>query len=137
MHALNNCSQISLFDTYHNLVIESFENPSNFFMLLKRLFDLSVFIHDSFKKAYYSKMGRNRNFSLESMLCALLIKHFLKLPENTILLTFLHFSKEFRFDFCKFYNKLPNKTVFSKFTTIFYDEIANFFYNLVSYAMLI
>lgn len=135
MNCLNNYSQISIFDQYHNLATDSYENPSNFFKLLKKHFDIDVFIPDSFKNAYYSKLGRNREFSLNSILCALLIKHFLRLPSNTILLTFLHFSKELRFDFCKFYDKLPDESVLSKFMTTFNTEIDEFFHNLVSHAI--
>lgn len=135
MHCLNNYTQTSIFDQYHNLVIDSYENPSNFFKLLKKHFDLSVFIPDSFQKAYYSKSGRNREFALESMLSALLIKHFLRLPQNTILITFLHFSKELRYDFCGFCNKLPDESVLSKFMTTFTSEIEEFFLNLVSHAL--
>ena len=134
MHCLNNYSQTSIFNQYHSLVIDSYENPSNFFKALKKHFDIDVFIPNSFKKAYYSKSGRNREFSLKSMLCALLIKHFLRLPKNTILLTFLHFSKELRYDFCQFYDKLPNESVLSKFMTTFTSEIKDFFNNLVSHA---
>lgn len=135
MNCLNNYTQTSIFDQYHNLVIDSYENPSNFFELLKKHFDLSVFIPDSFRKAYYSELGRNRDFALESMLCALLIKHFLRLPQNTILLTFLRFSKELRFDFCRFYKKLPDESVLSKFMTTFTNEIEEFFLNLVSHIL--
>ncbi len=40
MNCLNNYSQISLFDAYHSLVEQSYEEPCNFFMLLKKHFDL-------------------------------------------------------------------------------------------------
>jgi len=85
MHCLNNYTQTSIFDQYHNLVIDSYENPSNFFKLLKKHFDLSVFIPDSFQKAYYSKSGRNREFALESMLSDLDPNHPLKGSSDTLI----------------------------------------------------
>lgn len=132
MRCLTNNTQVSLFDLYENLSSTSYQSPRNFFNILRDNFDISAFIPDSFKSAYYSNIGRDRNISLESMLSALLIMHFLNIPTVSLLCHFLTFSKELRMEFCGFHNSIPSESVISKFKSSFSDEIQNLFQNLVT-----
>lgn len=109
----------------------SYESPRNFLKLLKEHFDISCFVPDSFKRAYYADLGKSRDFSIESLLSALLIMHFLNIPTVTLLYHFLYFSKEISLEYCGFNKSIPTEPVFSKFKTTFSNEIENFFNELV------
>ena len=131
MNCLNKTTQVSLFELYTNISFMSYHSPKDFLTLLKEHFDISCFIPDSFKRAYYADLGKDRDFSIESMLSALLIMHFLNIPTVTLLYHFLYFSKELSLEYCGFSKSIPTESVFSKFKTTFSDEIEKFFHELV------
>ncbi|MFT9493366.1 transposase [Anaerosolibacter sp.] len=131
MNCLNNTKQVSLFELYESISTMSYQCPKDFLTLLKEHFDISIFIPDSFKNAYYADLGRDREFSIESMLSGLLIMHFLNIPSVTLLWHFLYFSKELSQEYCGFTKSIPSESVFSKFKTAFSNEIENFFHELV------
>ena len=131
MNCLSKTTQVSLFDLYEDISSMSYESPRDFLTLLKEHFDISCFIPNSFKRAYYADLGKDRDFSIESMLSALLIMHFLNIPTVALLCHFLYFSKELSKEYCGFNQSIPTTSAFSKFKTTFSDEIENFFHELV------
>ena len=89
--------------------------------LLSEFINISDFIPFSFYQKYYSKLGAKRDFSLESMLSAFIIKNILSVPSVDLLISFLSFSSELR-KFCGFL-KVPNKSQFSRFKSNFFDDL--------------
>ncbi|MEM5245156.1 DDE transposase, partial [Thermoanaerobacter sp. CM-CNRG TB177] len=69
--------QLSLSDIYDD--VQSFfeEDKPKFIKLFDSFVDLSELIPSSFYAHYYSHFGRHRDFSLESMLTALIIQKIL------------------------------------------------------------
>ncbi|WP_416352864.1 transposase [Caldicellulosiruptor morganii] len=93
--------------------------------------DLNQFIPASFFKTYYKYFGRQRDFSLQSMLCAFFVQKILKLTTLTWLRAILLNSYQLRI-FCNF-NKIPSIFTFSRFRKIFCHEIEKLFYNIANY----
>ena len=67
MNCLNKSTQVSLFDLYENISYMSYESPRNFLKLLKEHFDISCFVPDSFKRAYYADLGKSRDLDRKSV----------------------------------------------------------------------
>ncbi|SHD76880.1 hypothetical protein [Schnuerera ultunensis] len=59
------------FDKFYN------KNQNNLLGLLDQFINISDFIPFSFYQKYYSHFGRKRNFSLESMINAFILKNIL------------------------------------------------------------
>ena len=79
---LNFCNISNKFDTFYN------QNQDNLLSLLDEFINISDFIPFSFYQNYYSELGSKRDFSLESMLSAFILKNILTIPlniKNTIL----------------------------------------------------
>ncbi len=107
-------------------------NPHTLLGFFSNFIDLNQFIPTSFFKTYYKHFGRQRDFSLQSMLCAFFVQKILKLPTLTQLRAILLNSYELRI-FCNF-NKIPSISTFSRFRKIFCHEIEKLFYNIANYA---
>ena len=121
-----NFSDISTdFDKFYN------QNQDDLLSLLSEFINISDFIPFSFYQKYYSKLGAKRDFSLESMLSAFIIKNILSVPSVDLLISFLSFSSELR-KFCGFL-KVPNKSQFSRFKSNFFDDLNDLFNNLVDH----
>lgn len=105
------------------------QNQSNLLSLLNEFIDISEFIPFSFYQKYYSDLGTNRDFSLESMLLAFILKNILSIPTIDLLISLLHISPEMR-SFCGFL-RVPNKSQFSRFKSNFSDELGDMFHHLV------
>lgn len=71
------------FDKFYN------QNQDNLLSLLDKFINISDFIPFSFYQSYYSKFGSKRDFSLESMLNAFILKNILSIPSIDLLITFL------------------------------------------------
>jgi hypothetical protein len=100
--------------------------PVGFIKLLSQNFDIATFIPKSFTQHYYADLGRDRKYSLTSVLSALLIMQIFHIPTTALLTIFLVFSTEIR-DFCSFYDSIPDESFFSRFKTDFQSDIANLF----------
>lgn len=120
---LNFCNISNNFDTFYN------QNQDNLLSLLDEFINISDFIPFTFYQKYYSKFGTKRDFSLESMLNAFIIKNILSIPSIDLLITILSISSELR-QFCGFL-KVPHKSQFSRFKSDFLDDFNNLFNNLV------
>ncbi|ABY92607.1 MULTISPECIES: transposase [Thermoanaerobacteraceae] len=122
--------QLSLSDIYDD--VQSFfeEDKPKFIKLFDSFVDLSELIPSSFYAHYYSHFGRHRDFSLESMLTALIIQKILSIPTVQLLAHVLKLSKELR-ELCGF-KRVPHPSQFSRFKSIFLKDLENFFNNLVN-----
>ncbi len=110
---------------------EEFDSSSvSILDLLKEHVDISELIPYSFASAFYSHNGRDRRYSLRSLISAFLLQKLLTIPTTELLINLLKISKELR-DFCEFYNGVPDKTQFSRFKTSFADNLEDVFHRLV------
>tara|TARA_B110000438_G_C15766654_1_gene629931 strand:- start:135 stop:1565 length:1431 start_codon:yes stop_codon:yes gene_type:complete len=123
--------QISLRDVSSEF--DNFMNSNNdsFLFTFKNAFNVSEYIPFSFYRAYYSKSGRKRKYSLEAFLNAFIIKNILNISSIDLLITILSISKELR-EFCGF-DSVPDKSRFSRFKTDFYEEINLLFHSFVDH----
>ena len=119
-----NLSNISTdFDKFYN------QNQETLLSLLDEFVNISDFIPFSFYQSYYSKFGSKRDFSLESMLNAFILKNILSIPSVDLLITFLSISPSIR-KFCGFL-RVPHKSQFSRFKSEYLDDLNDLFHNLV------
>ena len=122
---LNLCDISTDFDNFY------YQNQDDLLSLLNKFIDICDFISFSFYQKYYSKFGTKRDFSLESMLNAFIIKNILSIPSIDLLIIFLSISSELR-RFCGFL-KVPHKSQFSRFKSDFLDDLNDLFNNLVDF----
>ena len=122
---LNFCDISTDFDEFYN------QNQNDLLSLLSEFIDISDFIPFSFYQKYYSHFGRKRDFSLEAMLNAFIIKNILSIPSIDLLITFLSISSELR-KFCGFL-KVPHKSQFSRFKLNFLDDLNDLLNALVDH----
>ena len=120
--------QLSLFDTFKHL--SSNESKPNLIQLMNDYINISDFIPPTLHHAYYQNLGRKRQFSLSSIICALIIKQFLNLEKMSTFLNILHLSSELK-HICGFKNNIPSESFFSRFKSDFSDLLKDLFYNLV------
>ena len=123
--------QISLSDIFsdrQNLFID--ESPS-FFSLLSEHFDLNEFIPPEFLTAFYLSIGRKRLYPLQGFLTAFILQKIFSIPTDSLLLLFLHLSKELK-EFCGF-TKVPDAALMSRFKHDFEPYIELMFQRMVDY----
>ena len=126
---INFCDISTNFDKFYN------QNQDDLLSLLNEFINISDFIPFTFYQNYYSKFGTKRDFTLESMLNAFIIKNILAIPSTDLLITFLSISSELR-KFCGFL-KVPHKSQFSRFKSDFLDDLNDLFNNLVDFTEVI
>lgn len=121
--------QLSMVEIYSDCT-QFFENDKHHFLsLLETNLNLDELIPYSFYNRYYASTGRPRDFHLTSMIWALLLQRIFSITEDTLLLTFLRFSKELR-DFCGFI-RVPDASRFTRFKQEFLLDLQSFFDHLV------
>jgi len=120
---LNLCDISTDFDKFYN------QNQDNLLYLLNQFIDIREFIPLSLYRNYYSHFGSKRDFSLESMLNAFILKNIVSIPTVDLLIFFLKNSSEIR-KFCGFLT-VPNKSQFSRFKINFENDLNDLFNNLV------
>lgn len=109
---------------------EIFESDKpEFLRLLESTIDLSELIPVSFRNHFYASTGRPREYSLTSLLWALIIQRIFSIPTDSLLLTFLTYSKDLRV-FCGF-SKVPDASKITRFKQDFIDDLQLFFDSLV------
>jgi len=124
-------NQLSISDVYDECK-DLFENDKpKFITLLEQTIDFADFIPHSFYNAFYQRFGRNRTYSLESFVSALVLQKIYSIPNDSLLIIFLKTSKELR-DFCGF-TKVPDASKFTRFKQNFIDHLTTLFNNLVDY----
>ena len=124
--------------SYHQMTLadvftetqELFESDKpEFLKLLESSIDLSELISVSFINHFYSSTGRPREYSLTSLLWALIIQRIFSIPTDSLLLTFLEYSRDLR-EFCGF-TKVPDASKITRFKQEFIDDLQMFFDSLV------
>lgn len=125
--------QLTLFEQVSSLNHLSFEQPLKFLDLLKEHFHLASFIPNSFYHHYYSSLGTDRDYALESLLCAFIIKNLLHIPTISLLRIFIVFSPYIQ-DFCHF-SSIPDESVFCRFKIIFEKDSLSLFDHMVPYIL--
>lgn len=123
--------QISLKDVFSNCQVLSLDSNPSFFKLLSYYFDINDFIPLDFFNAFYHSKGRHRLYPLKGFLSAFIIQKIFSIPTDSLLLTFLNLSKEFR-DFCGF-SKVPDASLLSRFKHQFQPFIQLLFQHLVDF----
>ena len=109
---------------------ELFESDKpEFLKLLESSIDLSELIPVSFGNHFYASTGRPREYSLTSLLWALIIQRIFSIPTDSLLLTFLEYSRDLR-EFCGF-TKVPDASKITRFKQEFIDDLQMFFDSLV------
>ena len=109
---------------------ELFESDKpEFLKLLESSIDLSELISVSFRNHFYASTGRPREYSLTSLLWALIIQRIFSIPTDSLLLTFLEYSRDLR-EFCGF-TKVPDASKITRFKQEFIEDLQMFFDSLV------
>lgn len=92
-------NQISFSDPYEECKDVFQNNKPKFLELLSQHLDLSSLIPQEFYWSYYKTLGRERTYSLASMLAALILQKILGIPTVSLLIIFLTLCHEAR-EFC-------------------------------------
>jgi transposase len=125
----NKNAQMSLFDTYCQVSKSKNEEPPKFFRLLNEHIDWDSIIPERFYTAFYRRIGRNRAYSLESFIKALVLQDIFGYIEDAQLLNTLRHSKEMR-DFCGFAH-VPDASKITRFKQNFGIYLQELFDRLV------
>lgn len=122
-------NQVSLFDLDSELHELTAKKSDQLFSLFNQFANMNDIIPASFHNAYYSDVGKNRDFPLEGMLKSLVFYNLLGLPTISTLIFIIGISSDFR----KFlgFPRAPHPSQFSRFKSLFYDEILEMFHHLV------
>lgn len=121
--------QMSFFDIY-NGVSESMESQkSELIALLEKHIDLDELIPDSFRHAFYGRMGRGHSYHLESFLWFVILKKLFGLSQNTQMINILKCSRELR-ELCGF-DKVPDASQITRFYQNYCGNIEKMFEHLV------
>lgn len=120
-------SQMSLADIFTETqkIFES--DKPEFLKLLESTIHLDEFIPSI--KRFYSYTGRPRGYSLVSLLSILIIQRIFSIPTDTLLLTFLKYSKGLRV-FCGL-SKVPDASIITRFKQKFKNDLQLLFDSLI------
>ena len=101
---------------------EIFESDKpEFLKLLESTIDLCEIVPVSFRNHFYASTGRPREYSLTSLLWALIIQRIFSIPTDSLLLTFLEYSRDLR-EFCGF-TKVPDASKITRFKQEFINDL--------------
>jgi len=107
-----------------------FENDKpEFLSLLEQHINLGELVPLSFHYHFNAWTGRPRDYPLFGFLWALIIQKIFTIPTDSLLLTFLHYSKPLR-DFCGF-TKIPDASKITRFKQDFLPDLQSLFDRLV------
>lgn len=123
--------QISLSDIFSDCQNSFFDESPSFFSLLSEHFDLNEFIPPEFLTAFYLSIGRKRLYPLQGVLTAFILQKIFSIPTDSLILLFLHLSKELE-EFCGF-TKVPDASLMSRFKHDFEPYIELMFQRMVDY----
>lgn len=122
--------QTSLWNIYDDVSRSMEQHKPKLIKLLEKHIHFDQLIPPEFRWAYYSRMGRNHIYHLESIIRALVLKKLLGIPTDSLLLSILHCCNEFR-DFCGF-RQIPDASKLTRFREQYKDHLAHMFNCLVS-----
>ena len=95
------CDFSSDFEKFFN------QNQTKLLTLLDKFIDISSYIPHSFYKSYYRQFGRDRKYSLESMISFFILKNILCTSSIDTMINILSLSSELR-SYCGFLKSLTN-----------------------------
>ncbi len=121
--------QISLFDTYSEMLDLMEENEPELIKLIDECIDFEAIMPPQFCMRYYTRPGRKRINPLSSYIKAFVLKLILGFNEDKQLLTLLKFSPQL-YGFCGF-KKLPDASQLTRFKKDFSEDMKSLFENLV------
>lgn len=121
--------QLSLAEIYSDCTNFLENDKYHFLSILDSNLNLGELIPIPFRNKFYASTGRPRKYSLKAMLWALILQRIFSIPTDTLLITFLKFSKELR-DFCGF-TKVPDASKITRFKQDFLPDLQSMFDNLV------
>lgn len=124
-------NQVSLYDINHDIDEMTSSNSYLLFDFFDEYIDLKNLIPFSFYKAYYKTLGRNHDYPLEGMIKSIIISDLLGIPTVNLLIQIIKMSSDFR-RFLGF-TKSPHKSQFSRFKSVFYNEIKEMFHHIVDF----
>lgn len=122
-------NQLSFGDIYEQCKDWAQNDKPKFLKLLENHLDLRELVPLSFYCSYEKYYGRNRQYSLYSMLSALILQKILGIPTISLLLTFLKLSNDLQ-DYCGF-KSVPDQSQFTRFKQDFEEHLEQFFHHLV------
>jgi hypothetical protein len=125
-----NKNQLTLSDIYTECrdILEN--NKPKFLTLLEDHIRLEEIVPSSFHTHFHLHTGRPREYPLYGFLWALLLQKIFTIPTDTLLLVFLHYSKELR-EFCGF-GKVPDASKLTRFKQDFLPDLQSVFERLVA-----
>lgn len=121
--------QLTFADIYSECQDILENDKPKFLSLLEEHIRLEEIIQPSFYHHFNLYMGRPREYPLPAFLWSLLLQKFLTIPTDTLLLVFLHYSKELR-EFCGF-DKVPDASKITRFKQDFLPDLQSVFDHLV------
>jgi len=121
--------QLSLADIYSECENILENDKPKFLSLLEEHINLDEIIPPSFYRHFYSWTGRPREYPLYGFLWSLILQKIFTIPTDTLLLVFLHYSKELR-EFCGF-EKVPDASKITRFKQDFLEDLQSVFHHLV------
>lgn len=110
--------QLSLPSIYSDINKSFVSNKSNLLSLLEKHINFDSFIPLSLRYAFYSHMGRDHIYHLESFIRAFVFQKLLAIDSDTLLINILKLSPELC-DFCRF-RKVPDSSQFSKLCSFYF-----------------
>ena len=122
-------NQLSLADIFSDCQDIYESDKPQFLSLLQKHIDLDEIVPASFRKHFYASTGRSRKYPLYAFLWALIIQKIFSIPTDSLLLTFLHYSRPLR-EFCGF-DKVPDASKITRFKQDFLEDIRHLFDRLV------
>jgi hypothetical protein len=125
----NKCVQTTLTAIYTDVSATFEQNKPKIFHLIDEHINWDEIIPASLYSAYYRRFGRPREYSLESLIKALVLQRIFGYTEDSQLLNTLRFSKEMR-EFCGF-QRVPDASKITRFKQDFCIHLERLFDNLV------
>lgn len=122
-------NQLSLADLFSDCQDIYESDKPRFLSLLRQHIDLDEIVPASFRKHFYASTGRTRKYPLHAFLWALIIQRIFSIPEDSLLLVFLHYSRHLR-EFCGF-DKVPDASKITRFKQDFLEDLQIVFHRLV------
>jgi len=121
--------QASLLDTYNDVFSKMENDKPEFIKMLETHIDLKRIIPFEFNWAFYLKMGRPREYSLEGFIRFCLLQKILGITLDSTMLTILRLSREL-LEYCGF-DKVPDASKITRFKKDFVYYIKLMFDRLV------
>jgi hypothetical protein len=121
--------QMSLADTYNDVLSTTEDDKPELLRLLEEHIDFEKLIPYTFYRVFYRRFGRKRDYHLESFIRFFVLQRIIGIPCDKTFLAVVKLAKELR-DFCGF-DKVPDASKITRFKQTFGNDIQKVFDNLV------